>query len=123
MFSGWALSFEPRMRSWVPEADGDAVRVPAVFCACLEASRTCRLDGLCFLPVATVSLSAAVVASSAFAEARYSDAPPSTSSSAATATSGGRINERMGSPGCPSAVHGVRGVAAGRGRVMRGTRR
>ena len=25
MFWGWALSFEPRMRSWAPEADGDAV--------------------------------------------------------------------------------------------------
>jgi hypothetical protein len=47
MFCGWGLSFEPKMRSWAPpEADGDAVRLPAVFCACVEASRTWRLVGL-----------------------------------------------------------------------------
>ena len=101
MFSGWALSFEPRMRPWAPEAVGDAVRLPAFFCACVEAVADLPLGWL------SASCRRAVVASSAFAEARYSDAPPSTSSSAVTTNSGGRINELMGSPGCPTAVYGA----------------
>ena len=76
MFFGWALSFEPRMRSWAPW----------------------RLAGLCFLfevLVAKGSLLAVVVRSSAFAEPRYCQAPPSTASNAATANSRGRVNELM----------------------------